>query len=231
MDKFVDTDFEEVSNSLEEDNQINGKPFYYNTMQVADKLKENDSTIRYWSKVFQPILKIKLSNKMKRYTDDDIDKLKFIKHLIRVDKLTLEQVKEYCTTRGFDIKKGIIDVDNPLAVKTFITGLMEELNKKFTTMQTTIDNQQNIIINLQNTMIENNNTLKQEVSITVDEVITERNEKLKQDINTNVDNIVKKEIKQLKEDIKYISQDEIKRYTEEQNQHQGLFSKLFGKKN
>lgn len=233
LDKIIDTEFEEISSTIQEEsleeNNINGEPLYYNTMHVSKAIDENDSTVRYWSTKFQSILNIKISNKAKRYTKKDIDKFKFIKHLIRVDKLTLEQVKEYCTTRGFDSKEGIIDVDNPLAVKTFIAGLMEELNKNFTTMQTTIENQQDMIISLQNTIIKNNDMLKQEVSITVDEVIAEKNEELKQDINTNVNDIVKKEIKQLKEDIKYISQEEIKKYSV-LNQHQGLFSKWFGKK-
>lgn len=228
MDKIIDTTFEEISSALEEDIQINGKPFYYNTMQVADKLEENDSTVRYWSKVFQPILNIKLSNKMKRYTDDDIDKLKFIKHLIRNDGLTIKQVIEYCTSKGFDDKEGIVDINNPLAVKTFISGLTDEMDKKFIEMQNIIiKQQQDMIDDLKNIIEQNNISLKNDIVNTVDEVISDKMDgyfdslqkelSVTQELNSKMDNLK-------------LLMEQRKKETEEQNQNKGLFSKWFGKK-
>ena len=64
----------------------------------------------------------------------------------------------------------------------------------------------------------------------------ENNEKIEENINKTLENNKKemieenkKYLEELKNDIKYISQEELKRYTE--SQHQGIFSRLFGKKN
>lgn len=231
----IDTDFIEVNTEEKLENMnINKEPLYYTRVQVAKILDEKESTISYWVKEFQSLLNIKIINMTKKYTKTNIENLMFIQKLLRQDHLTIEQVKSYCSEKGFNTEEGLVDGSNPLAIQTFISAMTVEMDKKIETMQNTIiRQQQEMIENLQNIIIENNKILKQEISISVDEAVSERNEELKQDINTNVDNIVKKEIKQLKEDIKYISQDEIKRYTEEQNQHQRFLSnitKIFGKK-
>lgn len=256
MDKFIDTAFEEVSSAVEEsyeNSEINGEPLYYNTMQVSKIIEENDSTTRYWSKVFQPILNIKISNKMKRYTKDDIDKLKFIKHLIRVDGLTLKQVVEYCSTKGFDDELGL-DTSNPLAVKTFISGLTDEMDKKFIEMQNTIIKQQQEMIDfLKEIIVTNNIELKADISNTVDEVISDKMdgyfeglkeelaitkeinknlEEQKHEINNNFNSMSeklieehKKSIEEIKTEFKYIKSEELK------NQPKSFLEKIFGKKN
>lgn len=231
MDKIIDTAFEEVSSAIEEsfDNEeISGEPLYYNTMQVSKIIDENDSTIRYWSKVFQPILNIKISNKMKRYTKDDIDKLKFIKHLIRNDGLTLKQVEEYCSSKGFDEKQGSVDINNPLAVKTFISGLTDEMDKKFIEIQNSVIKQQQMMIDsLKEIIVSNNIELKNDIVKTVDEVVSDKMDgyfdslqqeiAVTKDLNSKMDNL-----KQLME--------ERKKESEEQEQNQGFFGKLFNKK-
>lgn len=224
----IDADFIEVD--IEEklqDMNIKKEPLYYTRVQVAKILGEKESTISYWGKEFQSLLNIKIINMSKKYTKTNIENLMFIQKLLRQDHLTIEQVKSYCSEKGFNSKEGLVDGSNPLAVQTFISAMTVEMDKKIEIMQNNIiKQQQEMIENLQNMIIKNNDTLKQELSITVDEAVSERNEELKQDINTNVDNIVKKEIKQLKEDFKYISQEEIRRY-EEQSQPKSIFSKIF----
>jgi DNA-binding transcriptional MerR regulator len=112
---------------------------------------------------------------MKRYTKDDIDKLKFIKHLIRIDGLTLKQVEEYCTTKGFDEREGLVDINKPLAVKTFISGLTDEMDKKFIEMQNNvIKQQQEMISSLKEIIINNNIELKNDIIKTVDEVVSDK---------------------------------------------------------
>jgi phosphoribosyl 1,2-cyclic phosphodiesterase len=195
---------------------------------LADKLEENDSTIRYWSKVFQPILNIKLSNKMKRYTDDDIDKLKFIKNLIRSDGLTIKQVIEYCSSKGFSDKDGILDVNNPLAVKTFITGLTDEMDKKFIEMQNiTIKQQQDLINNLKDIIIANNLSIKDDIIKTVDEVVSDKMDGYFDSLQREL--AVTQELNEKMDNLKELMEKR-KKESEEQNQHKGLFSGWFNKK-
>lgn len=63
---------------------------YWSTPEVAAKLKERATTLRYWLKVFGDVEK---GGRNRRFTREDIERLEKIKHLIRVEKYTLAGVK------------------------------------------------------------------------------------------------------------------------------------------
>jgi DNA-binding transcriptional MerR regulator len=166
---------------------------------------------------------------MKRYTKDDIDKLKFIKHLIRTDGLTLKQVEEYCSSKGFDEKQGLVDINNPLAVKTFISGLTDEMDKKFIEIQNSVIKQQQMMIDsLKEIIVSNNIELKNDIIKTVDEVVSDKMDgyfdslqqelAVTQELNSKMDNL-----KELME--------QRKKESEEQSQPKSFLEKIFGKKN
>jgi len=181
LDKFneeniIDTNYEEIIDEslFETDININREPLYYNCMQVAKILDEPDSKIRYWSKMFQPLLNIPISNNNRKYTKSNIENLMFIRKLLKEDGLTVKQAYDYCSQKGFDSEVGL-DTGNPLAVKTFISGLTDEMDKKFIEMQnTTIKQQQDLIESLKEIIIQNNIALKNNIVNTVDEVISDK---------------------------------------------------------
>lgn len=168
---FIDVEFYDN----DDDKEIRGEPLYYNTIQVAQILGENDSTIRYWTKYFDDILKITISNKMKRYKKDDIEKLKFIRKLIREDGFTLKQVVEYCTEKGFDIEKGTIDNNNPLAIQSFISAMTVHMDDEILSMQNKIIKaQEDMFKHMLEIQKENNELIKEQIALKVDEVVSEK---------------------------------------------------------
>ena len=62
-------------------NKKRGDILNYSISQVATLLDEEDSNIRYYTNVFDNILKIEISDKELRYTNRDIDKLEFLINL------------------------------------------------------------------------------------------------------------------------------------------------------
>lgn len=231
MDKFneeniIYTDYEEVIDEglFETDANINREPLYYNCMQVAKILDEPDSKIRYWSKMFQPLLNIPISNNNRKYTKSNIENLMFIRKLLKEDGLTVKQAYDYCSQKGFDSEIGL-DTGNPLAVKTFIAGLTDEMDKKFIEMQnTTIKQQQDLINSLKIIIEENNKLLKDDIVNTVDIVVSDKmdgyfdslqNElSVTHDLNSKMDNL-----KELME--------QRKKESEELNQPKSFISKIF----
>lgn len=196
MDKskrdIIDVQFTEVNEELLENKNINKEPLYYNCMQVAQIVDEPDSTIRYWSKVFQPLLQIQTSNNVRKYTKTNIENLLFIKKLLKDDGLTVKQALEYCSEKGFDNETGLIDTSNPLAVQTFISAMTEEMNKKILDMQNSIiKQQQNMIDNLNKMLIEREDQLKESISITIDDVISDKMEQISENMNDKLDSIQK----------------------------------------
>lgn len=257
MDDFnkniIDTEFEEIDNTLIKDKDISKEPLYYSRIQVAKILEEKESTISYWSKEFQPILKLKIVNMNRKYTKKDVENLLFIKKLIREDGLMIKQVLDYCQKKGFN-EEGLLDTSNPLAVKTFVSAMTDEFDKKVSEMQNQIIiQQQEMIEQLKNLIIQNNQDVKKELSLTVDEVVTEKfNDLIKQSYKsfTNIETQITKQTNKMQESLDKIATSQenrdiqisnnykelLKQRREEieknkdQEEKQGFLSKIFTRK-
>jgi DNA-binding transcriptional MerR regulator len=223
---------------------IRGKALYFSTSQVANILGIPDSRVRYYTNVFDDILHIEISNKQRRYTQADIDKMKFMIEL-KTEGMTIKQIQEYCQEVDFEDSKEIqIKENNPLSIQTMAKALLEQQAILINEMKQDIIN--SVIREVGNRLNEQSDqfndmktSLSKEVAITVEDVVDKQiqksSENLENQINTNFDNMSNKLIldnqknfEELKKDIKYISQEEIKNFSE--SQQQGFFSKLFKKK-
>lgn len=230
IDKFVDVDFKEddkIKNRV-----INGEPLFYTTTQVSEMLKEEPSCIRYWSKRFENLLDIEMSNRNKQYKKSDIEKLKFIQKLIREDGLTLQQVESYCQTKGFrmkDIENAVLDVNNPLAIQAFISAVTVELDKKLSNFAETIFKEMDEKYKGHELkQQEINDKLHENIVTTVDEVVSE---KLDIKLNKFKSYIDEKEIEAKDRDLAMINlmrtNMEKKKSENEKKKHAGFFNRLF----
>ena len=60
---------------------------YYSIKEVSEEVGVSESTLRYWEKEF-PFLRPKVSaNKVRQYTEKDIEQVKLIYNLIKVKGL------------------------------------------------------------------------------------------------------------------------------------------------
>jgi DNA-binding transcriptional MerR regulator len=188
---------EDIENSQSKERIINGKPLFYTTTQVADLVGVEPSTIRFWSKRFADLLDVQISNKNKQYKESDIEKLKFIKKLTKEDRLTLQQVEEYCSSKGFDldnIESSILDTTNPLAIQAFMAALTTEIDKKQNAfgekLLNQIDNMMKQFLVIQAEQLENSNKqLKIEISSDVNEVVTEKLEENSKEVSNKIEEV------------------------------------------
>lgn len=237
MDRFdkddeiiVDAEFSESNSNLFNDESINGKPLYYTCKQVAQIVGENESTIRYWAKAFEPILKIEVSNMVKKYTKTNIENLLFIRKLLKEDGLTVKQAFDYCSKKGFNSEEGLIDTGMPLAIKTFTKAVMVEMNKRFDTIQEEMNKnnelQKESFSKIIKTMIEIEPNLKDSLSQAIDQVMTDK----MNDIDDSLKNI-KDELNFTKDELVTNLRDILneKHKIEESNKanKKGFFNRLF----
>lgn len=204
-----DADFEEVSENSK-DKIIRGRALYFSTGQVADMLDIPESTVRYYSSVFDDILNIEFSNKRRRYKEEDIDKLRFIKSLID-DGMTLKQVKEYCDQVEFNNGEVVIKEDNPLSIQAVAKALLEEQQKQIELMKMDILSQlKEFVVEQSRNQQMNMDEIKRDICIAIDDSVGEK-----------LDNTVK----ELKDTFKmsYVSRVEI----EQINKKKNWFSKIF----
>ncbi len=228
-DEYIDAEYNDVPDRI-----INGEPLFYSTIQVAELVGVDASTIRYWSKRFDNLLDIQVSNKNKQYRKSDISKLKFIKKLAKEDGLSLQQVEDYCSTKGFnleDIENAVLDQSNPLAVQVFTSAVMSEINQNLNSfaekLLTQIDEKNKYHIISQQEL---NEKLREEIVTTVDEVVSE---KLDTKLTELKDFIDAREIEATKRDNEMI--DIIKNNMEQKkeesiNEKKGFFTNIFGKR-
>jgi DNA-binding transcriptional MerR regulator len=167
---FNDAEYEDINDNSQ--NNIRGKALYFSTAQVAQVLGQPDSKIRYYTTVFDDILKITISNKQRRYLESDIEKLRFIIEL-KSQGMTVRQIQEYCSEVDFDMEKGIqVKESSPLSIQTLAKALLEEQQKEFAILKSEITD---LILNK---LSERDEKLKENivemVALTVDGIVEEK---------------------------------------------------------
>lgn len=83
---------------MRESNMSFSQNIYLSTYDVARRLQIGDSCIRFWCDEFDDFLKIRRSGRNRQFTENDIEKLKFIKYLLKDKKLTIRLAREYLST-------------------------------------------------------------------------------------------------------------------------------------
>ena len=66
------------------------KRLYYRIKEVADRVGEEASTIRYWEAVFPHIAPNTTPNGTRQYTEKDIQRIMAVQHLLREKKMTID---------------------------------------------------------------------------------------------------------------------------------------------
>ena len=104
---------------------------YYSIKEVAEMFDLNESTLRFWETEF-PYLKPKTSgpNKVRQYTQKDIEQIKLIHNLVKVRGFKLAAAKKIITAnrdgadKKADVLSRLMDVRDDLqALKKQLDGL------------------------------------------------------------------------------------------------------------
>lgn len=154
-----------IHDELTVKNKKRGDILYYSISQVANLLGEEDSSIRYYTNVFDNILKIEILNKAFRYTNSDVDKLEFLINL-KNKGMTIKEIQKYCEALPLNLEELVeIKENNSLSAKEIITTIVGLENKELN----------NLKENLSNKIREDNELHIQKI----DDLISEQNNQLK----------------------------------------------------
>jgi len=226
-ERYIDANFigENEDSSTLNDREINGEPLFYTTLQVSKILKFPVSTIRLYTSRFNELLDIEPSNKNNQYKKTDIEKLRFILNLTKKEGLTIQQAKDYCSRKGFnldDIEKAVMDSNNPLALQTFITATTMEMDKKLTLFT------ENLFEKITKNQQQNNENLQELIAVTVEDIIVEKfdlsaiqqiksQEDFKDYISSSIKDSFQTQTKDIKSAIDTMEQNAIKNITEKED--------------
>lgn len=113
---------------------------YYSISEVAEMFKVNASLLRFWEKEFDLLSPRKNDKGTRFYTDEDIQVIKKIYHLLKVQGLKLEGAKQKLKTN----KDGVIRTQEIYERLTFVRKELVEIRSMITQISREEDLQENI---------------------------------------------------------------------------------------
>lgn len=101
---------------------------YFSIKEVAEEIGVNESTLRYWEKEF-PFLRPKVTaNKVRQYTEKDIEQVKLINNLIKVRGLKIAAARKYLQQNRSGAEKSTEVLDTLIAVRDELKDLKKQLD-------------------------------------------------------------------------------------------------------
>lgn len=100
---------------------------YYTTGEVCILLDINGSLIRYYEKEFDILVPKKHKNGFRYYTNEDIEALKLILHLLRDKGYTLQGARDFIKNKGKSSKNDIRVINTLENLKKFLIDVRDEL--------------------------------------------------------------------------------------------------------
>lgn len=101
---------------------------YYSIGEVADMFKVATSLIRYWEGEFDIIKPKKDKKGNRRFTTDDIEKIRLIFHLVKEKGYTLQGAQEIIKKDLHQVADKATMVDRLMTIKSFLIEIRDNLN-------------------------------------------------------------------------------------------------------
>ncbi len=108
--------------------QKNQEKLYFSIGDVAGLLDVNTSLIRYWEKEFSTLRPKKNMSGTRLFTKKDIDLLKYIYHLVKIEGHTLEGAKKIIRLKDKEQATRYQTVQSLEKVKNFLVALRNQID-------------------------------------------------------------------------------------------------------
>ena len=108
----------------------------YSLSQVATLLGESESKIRYYTNIFDDLLKIPVTNKELTYNNKDIDKLEFLLRL-KNKGLSIKEIQSYCNEIALD-EIDIQENTKSISIDDFANLLLKKQNDQYNQLKSEI---------------------------------------------------------------------------------------------
>ncbi|WP_195262924.1 helix-turn-helix domain-containing protein [Clostridium sp. 1001275B_160808_H3] len=183
-------------------NKKRGEILYYSIDQVSDLLNESIDNIKYYTNIFDDILKIEILDKELRYKDNDIDKLELLIKL-KNRGMSIKEIYEYYNKLPLNDSEIQYSEGNLLSVEELIDLIKENqqiqlnifkdqlINDLQNVNSLYLNNISSIVIESQNKKL---NELKNDLSKEITEYLTVKLDKINEvnnDIHNNIINDAK----------------------------------------
>ena len=101
---------------------------YYSIKEVAEMIGVNESTLRYWEKEFTFIKPKVTANKVRQYTEKDIEQIKVIYSLIKVKGFKIAAARKYLQQNRSRADKSSEVLDTLISVRDQLKDLKKQID-------------------------------------------------------------------------------------------------------
>jgi DNA-binding transcriptional MerR regulator len=101
---------------------------YYSIKEVAQMLNVSESLLRYWETEFPQIRPKTLSNKVRQYTDKDIEQIKVIYNLVKVRGFKLAAARKMLSQNKNGADKSAEVLSSLISVRDELKTLKKQLD-------------------------------------------------------------------------------------------------------
>ena len=102
---------------------------YYSTKEVAAKFGVNESLLRYWETEFPHIKPQTTGNKIRQYTQKDIDHIAIIYNLVKVRGFKLSAARKMLNENRSGVEKTAKVLESLIAIRDELTELKQQLER------------------------------------------------------------------------------------------------------
>ncbi len=103
---------------------------YYSIGEVATQFKVAPSLIRYWEGEFEIINPKKDKKGNRRFTKEDIEKIRYIYQLVKVKGFTLQGAQEVIKKEQNKVFNKVSMIDRLHQIKKFLTDIRDTIHVK-----------------------------------------------------------------------------------------------------
>jgi DNA-binding transcriptional MerR regulator len=183
-DKYIDT--QKIDYKIQ--NKKRGEILYYSINQVSDLLNENTSNIKYYTNIFDDLLKIEIVDKELRYTNNDVDKLEFLIKL-KSKGMSLKEIQDYYNKLPLNDTEVQHPESNLLSVEELIDSIKEEQQIQFNNFKIQLIND---IQNTNSLYLENiRSTIIEAQNKSLNEFKQDLSKEIKEHLNSKFDDVNK----------------------------------------
>ncbi len=104
------------------------KRLYYSIKEVAEMVDVAESTLRYWEKEFPTITPKKSGRNIRQYSQEDIEQVRLIHHLVKVKGMKLAAARKALRNSKGEVERNMEIVSRLQAVREELMQIKKELD-------------------------------------------------------------------------------------------------------
>lgn len=102
---------------------------YYSIAEVAEQFDVAPTLLRYWEKHFPQIVPMKAGRNVRKYTKDDIEKIRVVYNLVKVKGMKLDAAAALIRKNQEGVTKSSEVIDNLRAIRAELVSIKKELGE------------------------------------------------------------------------------------------------------